>query len=69
MRTPDISSIFSGLMVVVMIALATGNYRALEKWARHQGAEVLAWKQPLPYFFGVSNIKQPGQTQFAHIRR
>ena len=54
MRTPDIGSLFSGLMVVVMISLATGNYRILEKWARIHAIEAMIWKQPLLYFFGPS---------------
>ena len=51
MRTPDIGSLVTGLLAVVGLALALGQYGRLEAWARAQAIEAMAWKQGLPYFF------------------
>lgn len=55
----DLSGLIKGIMVVIGIALATGHYGDLERWARHQAIEALQWKEPLPCFF-------PNHTQTAH---
>jgi hypothetical protein len=41
------------------MAMATGHYGDLERWARHQAIEALQWKEPLLYF-------SPNHTQTAH---
>jgi hypothetical protein len=47
----DLSSLIKGIMAIIGIAVATGHYGDLERWARHQAIEALEWRQPLPYFF------------------
>jgi hypothetical protein len=51
MNVPDISSLVKGVMAIVGIAIAVGQYSNLEHWARMQAAQALVWKEPLPYFF------------------
>ena len=51
MRTPDIGSLVTGILAVVGIALALGQYGRLETWARNQAIEAMSWKRGLPYFF------------------
>jgi hypothetical protein len=56
----DLSGLIKGIMVVIGIAMATGHYGDLERWARQQAIEALQWKEPLPYFF-------PNHSQIAQI--
>ena len=51
MRTPEIGSLVTGILAVIGLAMALGQYGRLESWARHQAIEAMAWKQGLPYFF------------------
>jgi hypothetical protein len=52
MRAPDISPLVKGALMIVLLSLSIGQFEALEKWARAQAIEALAWREPLPYFFG-----------------
>ncbi len=51
MGAVDISPLVKGLLVVIGISLAVGQYGRLEHWARKQAVEALVWSRPLPYFF------------------
>jgi hypothetical protein len=51
MQTPDLSPLVRGVIVIVGLAIALGQYPNLEKWARTQALEAVSWKQGLPYFF------------------
>jgi hypothetical protein len=53
MNTPDIGPLVKGIMVIIGISIATGQYSNLEHWARVQAAEAFLWKEPLPYFFAT----------------
>ena len=59
MKAVDISGLVKGCLVVIGIAMATGHYGDLQRWARRQAAEALVWKRPLPYFFAP--LKQPSR--------
>ena len=60
----DLSSLIKGIMTVIGIALATGHYGDLERWARLQAMAALEWKQPLPYFFPLeAKDKQTAMTR------
>ena len=48
----DVSPLIRGLLAIIGIAVAFGQYPKLEQWAREQAAESFAWKQGLPHFFG-----------------
>ena len=61
----DVSPLIRGLLVVIGIAIAVGQYPKLEHWAREQAAESFAWKQGLPHFFAGS----PYTHQSAHPGR
>jgi hypothetical protein len=41
-----------GVLAIIGIAIALGQYPRLERWARVQALEAVQWKQGLPYFFG-----------------
>jgi hypothetical protein len=58
MNTPDIGPLVKGIMTVIGIVIAMGQYSNLERWARIQAAEALMWKQPLPYFFAPVHHQQ-----------
>jgi hypothetical protein len=47
----DLSSLIRGLMAVIGIAFALGQYPKLAHWSRVQAAESIAWKHGLPHFF------------------
>ena len=47
----DLSSLIRGLLAVIGIAIALGQYPKLEYWSREQAAESIAWKHGLPHFF------------------
>jgi hypothetical protein len=51
MNTPDISALLRGVLAIVMLAIAIGQYPRLERWARSRAVEALEWKEGLPYFF------------------
>jgi hypothetical protein len=51
MPTPDLSPLVKGIIVIIGIAVALGQYPKLESWAKGQAIEAVAWKQGLPYFF------------------
>jgi hypothetical protein len=55
MNVPDISSLIKGVIAIVGIAIAVGQYSNLEHWSRSQAAQALVWKEPLPYFFDPPN--------------
>ena len=57
MQTPDLSPLVKGVIVVVGLAIALGQYPKLETWARAQALEAVAWKQGLPYFFAPSPVE------------
>ena len=69
MQTPDLSPLVKGVIARVGLALALGQYGRLERWARTQAMEALAWKEPLPYFFApphaASHAARP-RTRRAH---
>ena len=48
----DVSPLIRGLLAIIGIAVAIGQYPKLDHWAREQAAESFAWKQGLPHFFG-----------------
>ena len=50
-NAPDLSGLIKGLLVVIGIAITTGQYPRLEAWSRSQAIEALSWKQGLPHFF------------------
>ncbi len=49
--TPDLSPLVKGVMALIGLAIALGQYPRLEHWARTQALEAVQWKQGLPYFF------------------
>lgn len=51
MQIPDLSPLIKGVIVIVGMAIATGQYGRLESWARVQALHAVAWSEPLPYFF------------------
>lgn len=57
MGSVDLSGLIRGLLTVIGIALATGQYGKLESWARHQAIEAMTWKHGLPYFFTPKRSK------------
>jgi hypothetical protein len=57
--TPDLSPLIKGVLVVIGISIALGQYPKLERWARTQALEAVAWKQGLPYFFAPSSHVGP----------
>ena len=50
-NVPDMSGLIKGILAVIGIAMATGQYPRLESWSRSQAIEALEWKQGLPHFF------------------
>ncbi len=54
----DLSSLIRGLLAVIGIAIAFGQYPKLEHWSREQAAESLAWKRGLPHFFASVHTRQ-----------
>ncbi len=52
--TPDLSPLVKGVLALMGIAIALGQYPRLEHWARAQALEAVQWKQGLPYFFPAS---------------
>ena len=61
-NTPDLAPLIKGVLVIVGIALALGQYPKLETWAREQAIEAVAWKEPLPYFFASAHQKNYSRT-------
>jgi hypothetical protein len=53
--TPDLSPLIKGVLALISIAIALGQYPRLERWARSQALEAVQWKQGLPYFFGPTH--------------
>jgi hypothetical protein len=64
MQTPDLSPLVKGIIVIVGIAIALGQYPKLERWAKLQAIEAIEWKQGLPYFFPPAHITKTGS---AHL--
>jgi hypothetical protein len=62
MKAIDISPLAKGLLTVIGIALATGQYGKLESWARREAIQALKWKQGLPYFFPKPHALRARQT-------
>jgi hypothetical protein len=54
--TPDLSPLIKGVLVLIGIAIALGQYPRLERWARTQALEAVQWKQGLPYFFAAPHV-------------
>jgi|GEM_PF-2544724 len=52
----DISPLVKGVMAVIGIAFALGQYPKLEHWARAQAVEAMEWKQELPDLFPEAQI-------------
>ncbi len=50
MRPAEIGSLITGLLVIIGIALAVGQYPRLERFARAQAAQALRGWQPHPFF-------------------
>lgn len=63
MRTPDISSLVTGILTVVAIAIGLGQYGKLETWARKQAMEAMLWKHGLPNFFAPVPSKRLSRKQ------
>jgi hypothetical protein len=55
--TPDLSPLVKGVLVLIGIAIALGQYPRLERWARSQALEAVQWKQGLPYFFDAAHAE------------
>lgn len=53
MKTPDINSLVTGILTVIGIAIAIGQYGRLEAWARRQAMEAMLWDRGLPHFFAA----------------
>jgi hypothetical protein len=51
--TPDLSPMVKGVLAIIGIAIALGQYPRLERWACVQALEAVQWKQGLPYFFAA----------------
>ena len=66
MNTPDLSPLIKGVLVIVGIAIAIGQYPRLEVWARSQAIQAVAWKQPLPYFFQGSATHAHRKAKLSH---
>jgi len=68
MNSIDLGPLVKGCMVVIWIAIATGHYGDLWRWARREAASALVMR-PLPNFFGPEN-RFVGQkpVQRVHIR-
>ena len=41
MKTPEIGSLVTGILAIVGLALALGQYGRLETWARNQAIEAM----------------------------
>ncbi len=52
----DISPLIKGVMAIIGIALALGQYPRLEHWAREQATQALEWRQELPDLFPEAQI-------------
>lgn len=51
MNAVDISGLVKGILTIIGISIALGQFGKLEHLARKQAMEALEWKQGLPYFF------------------
>jgi hypothetical protein len=60
MQTTDLSPLVRGIIVIVGIAIALGQYPKLERWAKTQALEAIEWRQGLPYFFPQANRTNTG---------
>ncbi len=61
----DLGPLIKGLLVVIGIAMATGHYGDLQRWARREVVESLEWKQDLPDIFAYP----PHPVSSTHPRR
>ncbi len=52
----DLSPLVKGVMAVIGIAFALGQYPRLERWARVQAIEAMEWKQELPDLFPEAQL-------------
>jgi hypothetical protein len=57
MQTPDLGPLVRGIIVVIGIAIALGQYPKLERWAKLQAIGAIEWKQGLPYFFDTPRAR------------
>jgi hypothetical protein len=64
MQTLDLSPLVKGIIVIVGIAIALGQYPKLERWAKTQALEAIEWKQGLPYFFPQTDKNKTGSAHY-----
>jgi len=67
--TPDLSPLIKGVLALIGIAIALGQYPKLEHWARSQALEAVEWKQGLPYFFGPPHAGDQDQHHQTHLHK
>jgi hypothetical protein len=67
MNTPDLSPLVKGIVALIGVALALGQFGNLEQWASNQAMEAIMWKKPLPYFFDSQS--SDGKVHQRHIQK
>ncbi len=65
MRPADIGSLIAGLLVIVGIALAMGQYPRLERFAREQAVLALRGWEPQPFFVKAKDTSDRGRSRKA----
>jgi|GEM_PF-2767352 len=63
----DIAPLVKGIISIIGIALALGQYPKLEHWAREQAIEAMKWKQDLPDLFPEAELHGQRINYLAHM--